>query len=204
MQTAKTRVTGTEAKVRRLTKEIADIDRLFYGVSENEDRYLHAGMLERKRDDMVRAIVLQLHTAIEDLLTSQIISAFFKVPPEGRRAKMSTKPGRALRKMLFGAGSLGFDMKLNFAAALGLINATSQKQLMELNTLRNRCSHNWLLKMPVRYGKGPRQRKPPLLLYQGHDLHNVADLDDFVGQYWTIYAKMFYRYRKTYSLKDGT
>src|SRR6516165_1078929 len=29
---------------------------------------------------------------------------------------------------------------------------------MELNTLRNKCSHNWLLKVPVRRGKRPRRR----------------------------------------------
>ena len=29
---------------------------------------------------------------------------------------------------------------------------------MELNTLRNKCSHNLLLKVPVRRGKRPRRR----------------------------------------------
>src|SRR6516164_8755666 len=29
---------------------------------------------------------------------------------------------------------------------------------MELNTLRNKCSHNWLLKVPVRRGYRPRRR----------------------------------------------
>ena len=95
--------------------------------------------------------------------------------------------------MLFGAGSLGFDMKLNFAMALGLINTPTKEKLMALNTLRNKCSHNWLLKTPVRRGKRPKQRKPPLLLYDGHDLHSVTALKDFVGEFGAIHAKNFGR-----------
>jgi len=183
-----------EAKITRLTREIAAIDRFFYAANENEDRRLYAGMLERKRDDIVRATVLQLHTAFEDILNTGITCRVLKAKPENRMRKMRSRPARALRKMLFGAGSLGFDMKLNFAVALGLMNATTREQLMELNTLRNKCSHNWLLKTPVRRGKRPRQKKPPLLLYRGRDLHNVAVLEDFAGEYGSIYVKMFLKY----------
>lgn len=183
-----------EAKISRLTREITDFDQFFYAVNENDDRSLYAGMLERKRDDMVRSAVLQLHTAIEDILNSQIMCCVLNVKPEKRMGKMASRPARALRKILFGAGSLGFDMKLNFAAALGLLNARTQDQLMELNTLRNKCSHNWLLKTPVRRGKRPRQKKPPLLLYRGRDLHNIGVLKDFAAEYGVIYLKLFVKY----------
>jgi hypothetical protein len=185
---------SVEAKITRLTREIAEIDQFFYKINENDDRQLYAGMLERKRDDMVRSAVLQLHTGIEDILNSQIICCVLNVKPEDRSRKMRSTAARALRKMLFGAGSLGFDMKLNFAMALGLINTPTKEKLMALNTLRNKCSHNWLLKTPVRRGKRPKQRKPPLLLYDGHDLHSVTALKDFVGEFGAIYAKMFVEY----------
>jgi len=151
-------------------------------------------MLERKRDDIVRSAVLQLHTAIEDILTSQIICYVLNVKPEDRTRKMRNTAGSALRKMLLGAGSIGFDMKLNFAIALGLLDARTKAKLMELNTLRNKCSHNWLLKSPVRHGKRPKQKKPPLLLYQGRDLHTFAALKEFIGEFGVLYAKMFARY----------
>ena len=189
-----TRHPQIETKIARLTREIRNIDQFFYGVNKNDDRSLYAAMLERKRDDIVRSAVLQLHTAIEDVLNSQIMCCVLNVKPEQRMGKMRSRPARALRKMLFGAGSLGFDMKLNFAAALGLLNATTQDQLMKLNTLRNKCSHNWLLKVPVRRGKRPRQKKPPLLIYQGRDLHTVTVLKDFVAEYGVIYYKMFVKY----------
>jgi hypothetical protein len=185
---------SVEAKITRLAHEIAEIDKLFYGINAENDRVLHASMLERKRDDMVRGAVLQLHTAIEDVLNAQIIGRVLNVKPQDRSSKMRSKSGRALRKMLFDAGSLGFDMKLNFAVALGLLTESTQQKLMELNTLRNKCSHNWLLKMPVRHRRRPRQKKPPLLLYRGHDLHNVSVLEGFAAEFGRIYTKMFIDY----------
>lgn len=185
---------SVEAKITRLTREIAEIDEFFYRGNENEDRFLYAGMLERKRDDIVRSTVLQMHTAIEDVLNSQIICHLLNAKPENRKSKIRSKSGSALRKMLFGAESMGFNMKLNFAVALGLLDERTQKKLMVLNTLRNKCSHNWLLKAPVRRGKGPRQKKPPLLLYQNRDLHDVRVLKEFASEYGPIYAKLFVKY----------
>ena len=156
-----------EAKIARLAREIADIDRFFYGMNKDDDRSLYAGMLERKRDDMVRSAVLQLHTAIEDLLNSQIICCVLKVKPEDWQRKMRNNTARALRKMLFGGGSLGFDMKLNFAVVLGLLNTTTKDKLAELNMLRNKCGHNWLLKVPVRRGRRPRQKSRPCFCIEG-------------------------------------
>lgn len=85
-------------------------------------------------------------------------------------------------------------MKLNFATALGLVSEKTRKKLTVLNTLRNRCSHNWLLKAPMRHGKRPAQRKPPLLVYSGRDLHNVHALEEFAAEYGRIYYRLFLRY----------
>ena len=181
-----------EAAIRRLTSEIEEIDRFFYKHDENGDRVRYVGMLERKRDDMIRSAVLQLHTSIEDLLNSYITSSIMGT---ARRGAARTKPALALRKMLFGGGSLGFDMKLNLALSLRLINSTTRDRLATLNALRNKCSHNWLLRVPVRQGKRPAQKKPPLLLYEGRDLHSVATLKDFVSEYGRIYFKLYIKCR---------
>ena len=50
---------NVEAAIRRLTREIEEIDSYFYMSQEASDRHAYAGMLERKRDDMVRSAVLQ-------------------------------------------------------------------------------------------------------------------------------------------------
>jgi hypothetical protein len=38
---------SVEAKIARLTREIAEVDKFFYKTNENDDRALYAGMLER-------------------------------------------------------------------------------------------------------------------------------------------------------------
>ena len=180
-----------KAKISRLKREIAEIDDFFY-VGSEQDPVLYAGMLERKRDDIVRSTVLQLHTAIEDLLDSLIIDRMLGVTAGGKRSsKLAGGGGRALRRMLHGAGSIGFDMKLNLPSAIGLLNGKTRDQFAELNTLRNKCSHNWLLKKPVRRGRRPAQIKPPLLHYRGHDLHEVSVLKDFFDKYGVIYGRLF-------------
>jgi hypothetical protein len=185
---------SVETKIRRLTCEIRKIDEFFYGTNKDASCALYAGMLERKRDDMVRSAVLQLHTAIEDLLTSWITCRVLGIRMEDREKRARTNSAQALRQMLWGSGSIGFDMKLNFAVALRLINGPTQKKLAELNQLRNKCSHNWLLKVPVRRGKRPKQKKPPLLLYKGRDLHRVEALEDFTREYGRLYARLFSKY----------
>jgi len=185
---------AVENKIKRLTGEIKKIDDIFYNVNETDDRVLYAGMLERKRDDMVRSAVLQMHTAIEDLLNSFILCRALNVRPENRSARMRSKTAKALLSMLAGPRSIGFEMKLNLAFVLGILNSKVQSRLVELNSLRNRCSHNWILKAPLRRGKAPKKKKPPLLRYNGSDLHEVSVIEDFVGEYGTIYAKLFARY----------
>jgi hypothetical protein len=90
-------------------------------VQRNDDRHLYAGMLERKRDDMARSAVSQMHPAIEGLLNSYVT---FRVTGRARHRRSSrSQSERALHRMLFGGGSLGFEMKLNLALTLGLINS---------------------------------------------------------------------------------
>jgi hypothetical protein len=51
------------------------------------------------------------------------------------------------------------------------------------------------LKIPVRYGKRPAQKKPPLLTYEGRDLHTIDALDAFVEEYGAgIYLKLYAKY----------
>jgi hypothetical protein len=139
----------------------------------------------------VRSTVLQIHTAIEDLLNSYIA---MNVLGNDRRRLSRTHSGQALQKILYGGGSLGFEMKLNLARALGLINTKTKEKLAVLNTLRNKCSHNWLLRAPVRRGKRPAQKKPPLLLYGTRDLHSVATLKDFASEYSVIYLRLYLKF----------
>ena len=96
-------------KIGRLTREIAEIDKHFYLFNEDDDPVLHAGMLERKRDDIIRGAVLQIHTSIEEILTSMIICQILGVTIQRRVRAMSTDRGKALHKLLASAEGFGFD-----------------------------------------------------------------------------------------------
>jgi hypothetical protein len=181
-----------KTKIRRLKREIQDIEHYFYYQAADEDPEQYAGMLERKRDDTVRSTVLQLHTAIEDLLNSLIIHRILNAESRTRKAKLRSAAGRAaLHRMLFGGGSLGFEMKLNLAVAHHVLRGNVKEQLLVLNSLRNKCSHNWILRAPVRRGRRPTQKKAPLLHYRGGDLHNPSVLKDFCNEFGTVYLRLW-------------
>ena len=81
--------------------------------------YALAGMLERKRDDRVRSVVLQMHTAIEDILNDLMKCRILGIPPDERHRKTRSKSARALHKLFVGGGSIGFERKLNSQLRLG-------------------------------------------------------------------------------------
>lgn len=181
-----------EAAIKRLSREIEQMDELFYP-EDTEERHLYAGMLERKRDDLVRGFVIQIHTAIEDILDQLITFAITGSTRSHRRLR--SQSARTLRGLLTGGESIGFHRKLSLALALRIITKSTKDRLHVLNNLRNKCSHNWILKIPVRYGKRPAQKKPPLLTYEGRDLHNIDALKDFLKEYGAgIYLKLYIKY----------
>lgn len=168
------------------------MDELFYP-EDAEERHLYAGILERKRDDLVRGFVIQIHTAIEDILDQLITFAVTGSTRSHRRLR--SQSARALRGLLTGGESIGFHRKLSLALAPRIITKNTKDQLHVLNNLRNKCSHNWILKIPVRYGKRPAQKKLPLLTYEGHDLHTMDALNAFVEECGAgIYLKLYIKY----------
>ena len=185
MAAGSTAATPIKKKIARLRREIDSIDGFFYTNSPDDADLVWT--LELKRDDMVRAIVLQLHTSTEDLINIRTINRV--LAGRGRRTTRNNA-ARALRKLFYGAGSIGFDAKLNLALAIELIDLKTKERLVELNRLRNKCSHNWRLNVLRRQGK-PAQKKPPLLMYRGRDLHDAAVLEEFGHEYTNLYLKLF-------------
>ena len=181
-----------EAAIKRLSREIEQMNELFY--PENlEERHLYAGTLESKRDDLVRGFVIQIHTAIEDILDQLITFAVTGSTRSHRRLR--SQSAKALRGLLTGSESIGFHKKLSLALALRIITKNTKDRLHLLNNIRNKCSHNWILKIPVRYGKRPAQKKPPLLTYEGRDLHTINALNAFVKEYGAgVYLKLYMKY----------
>ena len=184
--------TYLKRKIRRLTNEISEIEETFYGLSDDLD--LRAGMLERKRDDIIRSIVLQYHTAIEDMLNSILMCRILKVKRGDLGNKMRSKKAKELYGMLHGGRSMGFDMKLHLAVVHGVLTEKYLDKLAILNGLRNKCSHNWLLKATVRKGKRPKDKKPPLLKFNNRDLHQIETIKEFEKEYGAVYLALYMKY----------
>src|SRR5215467_619342 len=135
MAAGSTAATPIKKKIARLRREIDRIDGFFYTNSPDDADLVWT--LELKRDDMVRAIVLQLHTSTEDLINIRTINRV--LAGRGKRGTRNNA-ARALRKLFYGAGSIGFDAKLNLALAIELIDLRTKER-----SLRNKCSHKWRL-----------------------------------------------------------
>ena len=142
-----------EQAIKRLTRENEEIDKFLYGRSAEKDRIIYMSMLEQKRDGLVRSAILQIHTAIDDLLTEMILGEVLGTPHNKAYKKFRTKRGEALADLLTGGGSMGFHMKLNFAVVVGVISPMTRDKLKELNSIRNKCGHHWLLDVAIRRGK---------------------------------------------------
>ena len=82
MATASTASTAIKRKIARLKREMERVDAFFY--TNSPDDVDLAWTLELKRDDMVQAIVLQLHTSTEDLLNIRTINRI--LAGRGRRS----------------------------------------------------------------------------------------------------------------------
>jgi hypothetical protein len=185
---------SVETRIKRLSKEIEEIDKYVYRSHEGEDRVVYAGMLEHKRDDMVRSTVLQVHTSIEDLLTKLLLYCIMDVTEIGQKSRLRTKRAAAIEELISSAGGIGFDRKLTLAVGVGLISAETRSKLRELNRLRNKCSHNWILNALVKRGRRPDQKKMPLLSFRNKDLHKVPVLKEFLSEYSGIYLRLYARW----------
>jgi hypothetical protein len=177
-----------ERNIRRTQREIAEIDAFVY--PGDEDRFLYLGSLERKRDDIVRAAILQMHTAIESILTTLLLQRALDLPIEDRHLTQRSKSGKTMERLI---REFTYDKKVELAFALRLVRQSTKTKLNEIGALRNKCAHNWLLNVRLRRGKPRTAKKPPLLQYGGKNLHHVATLKDFMGEYAGVYLRLFAR-----------
>jgi hypothetical protein len=186
-----TRERRLNKKSREITDEIREINDLLYNVETKdiEQRYF---MLERQRDDVVRSFVLQFHTAIEDLMDTWLKSVLLEVKAEDVNSVGRTRRAAARATSEF-LRSIGFENKVKLLLAFRLIRQPLVQNLLELNRIRNKCGHNWLLKVHVRRGIKPWAPKRPLLQFRGQNLYEVTVLQEFGGVYGPLYARLFAR-----------
>jgi len=178
------------AKKRKLTKITADISRIeksFFLLDDPDldQRYFE---LKRKREHMLRSIVLDLHLSIEDIITGAIGNALLRGRP------IRSPVGQTIRDLLQDDRPLGFRHKLMLARILNLVTRNEFADLTELNAIRNKCGHTWSLDKLTRRKLKPSKPKKPLLRWRGTNLYNTDAFTDFVDHFTKHYLKVWYRH----------
>lgn len=178
---------ANQRKVNKITADIARIERSFFRAEDPDlDQRYHE--LTRKREHLLRSIVLELHLSIEEIITGAIGNALL-------RGRLVRSPiGQTIRDLLEEDRSLGFRHKVMLARSLSLITTKEFAELTELNTVRNRCSHNWSLKKLTRRKIKPSKRKKPLLRWRGTNLYKTDDFLAFVKVYANHYVRLWLRH----------
>jgi len=183
-----------EKRIRSVEREIREIEDEFYS-GQDIDLENRLFLLKVKRDLTVRGIVMELHLALDDLLNVWIGS--FLCRSRGRQLQRIWKRRRGLARgvdeLIEGERSIGFRHKVVLLKAAGLLNNPLYKKLLELNRLRNRCSHSWLLDYVIRKGVKRGKPKKHLLEFRGRNLYQVAVMKDFIREYSTLYYHPYLR-----------
>ena len=179
--------TAEKRKLTKITADIARIERSFFK-SEDPDLNQRYYELNRKREHLLRSIVIELHLSIEDIITGAIGNALLR----GRLVRSTV--GHTIRDLLQDDHPLGFRHKLMLARSLGLITPTELKDIAELNTVRNRCSHTWSLDKVTRRKINPSKPKRPLLRWRGTNLYKTDAFTDFVSHFSKHYLKLWLRH----------
>jgi hypothetical protein len=80
------------------------------------------------------------------------------------------------------------------ARSLNIIRSKQFTDLVELNSVRNRCSHNWILSKLTRRRIKPSKSKRPLLRWRGTNLYKTDEFMTFVAVYSRHYVDHWLRY----------
>lgn len=178
---------GTKKRqIAKLSADIARIEKSFF-LTDDPDLGRRHFELQRKRSHLLRSMVLELHLSIEDIIT-------FAVGNTLLRGRLIRSPaGQSLRDLLEGDRSIGFRHKLLLARSMNLITRAEFADLVELNTVRNRCSHTWLLNKITRRKIKRSKPKRPLLQFRGTNLYQTDAFLDFVGLFTKHYLKLWLR-----------
>lgn len=175
---------------RQIRKTLADVEKIhsFVHPLGDSDPKQNLYQVRGRREDAVRATVLQMSLAIEDMLDGMFARVFLGHDPNSKRKARKGKLFRELEDLL--QRGMGFEAKLRLARILRLITKAQQSKLDRLRSLRNKCAHSWMLDIVRKKGRGPAPTKR-LLEYEGRNLFDLTALDNFMHTYSRIYLKLF-------------
>jgi hypothetical protein len=168
------------ARIERLRAEIANLTADLYNTAD-ADPHLSLLNLKTFRVELLRGFVLYMHLAFEDLL-KRLIALYVQ---EQSRYVSVKEIGRHV-----------FDMRswevVGWCGRLNLISKNQYQHLLQLNSMRNRCVHRWILDEPrvrkIVTGSATRRVREPTVRYHNKDLFNS---EVFLQEFCPTYGKMY-------------
>lgn len=142
--------------------------------------------LRGMKEDAVRALILHVSLAIENVLDDLLRIGFLghaPSPSEQRRSKGVKVVDEFLKE-------LSFYKKLQLARATKIITKRHYNELNELRRVRNACAHRWLLDDDAETASKQRPM-PQGLKYRNRSLFEVSVLKHFRSDYGRIYLSLF-------------
>ena len=168
------------ARCDRLTKEIEKLVSALYNTSDNDDRLRYEN-LKNYRVEVMRSFIMYMHLAIEDLLRALLFD-FIKKQNRNLTRKATIKFTREITSAEL----------VRWCGRLNLITRTVYRRLLDLNSIRNRCAHNWLLDIPRLQNVGTRGRRRrkriPVVMYENR---NLLNRDVLLNTFCRIYGKIY-------------
>jgi hypothetical protein len=132
-------------------------------------------------------MVIEIHLAIEDLLTDAIRNALL------HGLSVRTPLRREVDELLENARAIRFGQKLNLARALRLITPKQQADLEKLNSVRNACGHRWEIARLTRRGTRRAAPKKAVLRYNGKNINQTEAFIDFYRHFSRLYVRLWLR-----------
>lgn len=171
-----------ESREKWWRKEVESISTTLYDLDDN-DQNLRYWNLKWYRDELFRVYVIYIHLSIEDLIEEMIY----------KKLKTNSVFKKSQLKKAIEEDIPSIEL-INWAARLRLVSKRDYDLLVELNRIRNKCSHNWVLNSHVyRKTKNKKRISRSLVDYNGKNLLNKkVFFEEFGPVYTSLYLK-FYR-----------
>lgn len=167
----------------KIKKEIDNITSSLYNLKAKNAK-LRMDNLKTYRDEIYRGFVIYLHLSIEDILENLIIYKIKKNKVFEVKELIKSIKSEVTSKEI-----------INWAARLNILTKDEYNKLLVLNSIRNKCSHDWILTIPQYKKTNGKRIKKPKVMYKGKNLFNKKIFFDvFLSDYSSIYLKYFNKY----------
>lgn len=161
-------------KEKRTVNEIEEIRHIIYGYKNEDKQWIKEFRLHKlaiERDEIIRNFIIAHHLLTEEFINTRLLNYFI-------HRRVGKKQYKLFNEFIL--SELSCRVKITLAYHARIISKIQFKFLEKLNTLRNKCAHNWFL----------RERKIKLL-YEGKNLLVIKHFREFAEEVFSIHDALW-------------